>query len=94
MLSSLQPHFTLHLQFLLTLSLPQCHVGTTTESAKFAVCKPFFSVLFFFSLLHVKGFAPKHSIRSRSESGERPENVLSAGMCVHFSARKLCRLGQ
>ena len=48
--------------------------------------------LFFFALAHERIFIKTHKIESRFVI--EPENILSAGVCVHFSTRKFYWLGQ
>ena len=48
--------------------------------------------VFFFALAHERVFIKKHNTECGFALGA--ENILTEGVCVHFSARKLLRLGQ
>ena len=66
------------------------------KCAQFEILKPFFFFFFFlfflFALPFERIFTKTHSVESRCVIG--PENILFAGVCAHFSARKFYRLGQ
>ena len=72
----------------LTPSLPRCHLKTNDNNAKFEIFAPSFVLalpsekIFVRTILKVELFAIG------------PENTLSAGMWVDFSAQKLYGLGQ
>ena len=69
----------------LTPSLPWCHLKTTSKSTKFQ--NPAF-LAFFFATACERVLIKTHSIESRYVIG--PENILSAGVCVHLSAHFTC----
>ena len=78
-----------HTSFLLTPSLPWCHVKTTNKRAKFQTLKPF---CFLFSRWYVKEFSSTRIALKIDAIG--PENVLFGGVSVCHSARKFYKLWQ
>ena len=73
----------------LTLSLPWCHLRLTNKSAKFESLSLF---VFFFTLVYERIFIKTHNIKS--DLLLNPQNMLLAGVFVHFSGQKFYRLGQ